>query len=706
MRDLYGQLIDRMIGVPGVVRSGGDGSGLNRLDGTPPTEKLVSFYQGPVKVDADGKVRAEVEIPDFNGTVRVMAMAWSKAGIGHAEQDVVIRDPVVVTASLPAFLAPGDASRLLLDVTHLDGPSGEMSMRVSAEGGAVSVDAAAASRSFTLTDKAKTQLLVPISGVAVGDAAIRVVLTTPDGKDLVKELALGVRANDPPVMRESTVALDARSGRITLASDLFSDFQPGSAAGTVMVGGVGGIDLPGLVRALDRYPYGCAEQITSRALPLVYLDDVILAAGLAGETPVKERVQQAITEVLENQSSTGAFGLWAPGSGDLWLDAYVTDFLTRAREKGYAVPATAFDLAVTNLSNQMSYAADFTSGGEDVAYALYVLARNGRASIGDLRYYAEVKLDAFASPLAKAQVGAALALYGDKPRAAAAFRNAVGSLGTTDAGGWRSDYGSRLRDGAAILTLVSETGTDGPDADALARDVVAASSAQRYLSTQEKAWMLLAANGLLSGAGRPDLGVDGAPFEGVFTRALTPEALAAAPLTIENRGERRVEAKVTVRGAPVTPEPAGGTGYSLHRSYYDLDGFEVDPAAIQLGERLVTVLTVTVNRAEQARLVVDDPLPAGLAIDNPNLLASADVAKIAGLDLTNSAARTEFRSDRFIAALDLSGSATTEIRLGYMVRAIAPGVFAHPAALVEDMYRPEQRGWTDTGRIEIIGPVR
>ncbi len=113
--------------------------------------------------------------------------------------------------------------------------------------------------------------------------------------------------------------------------------------------------------ALDKYPYGCTEQITSRALPLVYLDDVVLAAGLTGQKPVRERVQTAIGDVLVNQGSNGSFGLWSPGSEDLWLDAYVTDFLTRAKEKGYDVPAVAFDLAVTNLKNRVAYSTDFTT---------------------------------------------------------------------------------------------------------------------------------------------------------------------------------------------------------------------------------------------------------------------------------------------------------------------------------------------------------
>ena len=140
-------------------------------------------------------------------------------------------------------------------------------------------------------------------------------------------------------------------------------------------------------------------------------------------------MQTAIQGVLANQSSSGSFGLWGPyGGGNLWLDAYVTDFLTRAAEKGYDVPELARTIALDNLSNRLSYADDFTNGGEDIAYALYVLARAGRASLGDLRYYAETKIGNFGTALAKAQVGAALALYGDRSGRPAPSRSAFSDL--------------------------------------------------------------------------------------------------------------------------------------------------------------------------------------------------------------------------------------------------------------------------------------
>ena len=86
------------------------------------------------------------------------------------------------------------------------------------------------------------------------------------------------------------------------------------------------------------------------------------------------------------------------------------------------MPDRAFEAALGNLSNLVNAYGDFEKGGEDLAYALMVLAREGRAAIGDLRYYADTRADAFATPLAQAQLGAALALAGDQPRADAMFR--------------------------------------------------------------------------------------------------------------------------------------------------------------------------------------------------------------------------------------------------------------------------------------------
>ena len=705
IRDLYNQLIDRMQGVRGVVRSGGD-AGLAQFQGTPPTETLVAFHSGIVEVGPDGTAHVSVPIPDFNGTVRLMALAWTKEGVGHAEKDVLVRDPVVVTAALPNFLAPGDKSRLKLDLTSVAEAAGSVALSVSSTGSAVSVDPAYANRTIELAQGERTEVLIPISGDKVGDDMLTVALTLPDGTTLTKGLSLPVRLNEPPVATTDFVELKP-GAELSVTADRLAGLVPGTASIQVGASGAGRLNVPAILRALDRYPYGCTEQITSRAMPLVYLNDVAVQAGLASDPDIRDRVQKAVAGVLANQSAAGSFGLWAPGSEDLWLDSYVTDFLTRARQKGYSVPAQAFDLALDNLKNKLAYAGDFQSGGEDIAYALYVLAANGRAAIGDLRYYAETKLDAFATPLAKAQIGAALALYGDKPRADAVFRAALGALYTpTDANeGWRSDYGSNLRDSAATLTLASETRT-GIDLVSLSNRVETERLAVSYTSTQEDAWSLLAAHALMESLSEPKLVVDGEPLKGPLFRSLDADSLAVAPLKITNKGDRPIEVGITVRGIPATPEPAGGNYYSLAREYYTLDGKPVDLTTVEQGARIVAVLNITTTESQGARLVLDDPLPAGFAIDNPHILGSGDVSALDWLSLVDNPAHVEFRADRFVAAWDLAANGPTQFQFAYVVRAVSPGTFAHPAALIEDMYRPERRARTDTGSVEVVGPLK
>ncbi|MCU0900143.1 MAG: MG2 domain-containing protein, partial [Cypionkella sp.] len=121
IRDVYGRLIDGLNGAEGVVRSGGDAGAQARLQAPPPTEELVAYFTGPVQVGADGYARVSFDLPSFNGSVKVMAVAWSAKAVGQANADVLVRDPVVVTASLPRFLAPGDSSRMLLEIVHATG---------------------------------------------------------------------------------------------------------------------------------------------------------------------------------------------------------------------------------------------------------------------------------------------------------------------------------------------------------------------------------------------------------------------------------------------------------------------------------------------------------------------------------------------------------------------------------------------------------
>lgn len=690
IRDVYGRLIDGMNGAEGTVRSGGDAGANARLQAPPPTEELLAYFSGPIEVGADGYARTDFTLPAFNGQVKVMAIAWSKTGVGQASADVLVRDPVVVTATLPRFLSPGDTSRLLLELTHATGPAGKMALAVSATG----VTLGAVPASVDLGEKQKLSLSIPVTAGDPGIQTVAVTLTTPDGKALTKTLTLPVEVNDPEIARISRFDL-AKGQTFTFDASVFTGLAPGAKA-TLAAGPIARLNAPGLLASLDRYPYGCTEQMASKVLPLLYFDDVAVALDLKQSDDLRTRIQQSIGEILANQGAEGGFGLWAAGSGDPWLDAFATDVLSRAKARGYDVPDLGFRMALDNLRNQVNYAADFDSGGESLAYALMVLAREGAAAIGDLRYYADVKGDAFATPTAMAQLGAALALYGDQQRADAMFARAAALLdaqnGADEDQLYRADYGTTYRDAAAVLSLAVEAGSNAVDREALTDRIAAGGR----LSTQETTWALLAANALIDRGAATGLTIDGQPAQGPVVRMA--DAATLQPVAIQNDGAD-TSLTVTTFGVPTDPLTAAGNGYAITRSYMTLDGEPVSLDSVPVGTRLITLLEITPFASGEARLMVSDPLPAGFEIDNPNLMTSGSAPALDMLGVESNVTHAEFRQDRFLAAVDRSDG--MPFRLAYVVRAISPGRYHHPAPSVEDMYRPDFRANGDAGQVTV-----
>ncbi|GAA0783292.1 alpha-2-macroglobulin [Roseibium denhamense] len=707
IRDLYGQLIDRTAGTRGQVRSGGDASGM-RLDAPPPDEEPVALFSGLVEVGPDGTALVSLEVPEFNGALRLMAVAWTKDGTGHGEQEVEVRAPLVVTASAPAFLAPGDSSRLLLEIDNVDGPAGTYQLEVSA-GDGLSIGEGTGNdvRTLELAEGGKQVVILPLAaGNALGQGEVVASLTGPGGESIVKSLALEVKDTQPSVVRQSAFEL-AAGDSLSLSADAFEGLRPDTVALTISAGGAASIDIAGLLAALDRYPYGCTEQTTSRALPLLYLSQVAESAGLGGDAAIRERVVKAISDVLANQSSSGGFGLWnSYGGGEIWLDAYVTDFLTRAREQGYRVPEIAFTTALDNLENRLAYVSDFQNGGEDIAYALYVLARNGRASTGDLRYYLDAKLSSFATPLAKAQLAAGLALYGEGERAQTGFEAALASLPETGAQSYRDDFGSDLRDTAGVTDYIVTAALGDALSSAAVDRLSRAQSRAGTKSTQEMAWLLLAANALNQSAEEARVSVNGEETPGRLAWAFTGSGIEQNAADITNNGSVATELLVSVTGQPLTPEPAGGQDYAIERTLYDLDGNVLDPSAVPVNTRIAVVLTVRPLTDQLGRLMVVDRPPAGVVIDNPRLVRSGDLGALSFLSTVDQPAHTAFYSDRFEIAVDQTSHADGVLTFAYLARAATPGAYQHPPSSVEDMYRPDRRAVSATGRFVVLGPTR
>ena len=697
IRDLYGQLIDGMQGARGAIRSGGDMGG--ELTGSPPTQAPLALYSGIVTVGSDGMATVNFDIPAFAGSVRVMAVAWSKEKVGKASGDVIVRDPVVLTVTLPRFLRTGDRGAIQLELDNVEGPAGDYNIAVTTDG-AARIDGAAPQK-VALAQKARGKVSVPVSASGAGATTVTVNISGPNGFALARAYALDVRPATQ-ILTRRTVRPLAKGETLTLTKDMFADLVPGTGRVALSVAVSTSLDAATLLNALDRYPYGCSEQIASRAMAMLYVNELAAQARLAPDGEIDARIRDAIPRLLARQGSNGSFGLWSVGGEDPWLDAYVTDFLTRAKEKGFEVPQTAYTLAIDRLRNYAASAPEPSQdGGRELAYALYVLARNGAAPIGDLRYLADVKIGDLATPIAKAQLAAALSMIGDKERADRAYLAALTALPAQpklDLG--RADFGSALRDAAALVTLASEGRAPQATIDQAVLRIDAARRLFNNTSTQEDAWLVLAARAMARQLGAIALTANGETRQGAFYRTLKEDQLAA-PFAVTNSGEGTVQAVVSVSGAPTAPEPAAERGFKIERKFFTLDGEPADATKAKQNDRFVVVLTSTEPQPQFGRVIVADYVPAGFEIDNPRLVSSGNTGVLPWIADVAEPVSTEFRDDRFTAAFDRKSDSPPVFTVAYVVRAVSPGRYALPQAKVEDMYRPDRFGRTGTGTVEV-----
>jgi len=708
LRDLYGRLIEGRAGMLGRLRSGGDDSAERNLGGLPrKTIRIAALFSGIVRIGADGTATVPLDIPDFQGRLRLMAVAWSAGAVGMGEGSVTVRDPVVSDLALPRFLAVGDRARARLTLHNLDGAAGPYRARVEVSG-AVRIEGAGEA-TLELAAGARGDRDVVLLAERAGEAGIRLTIDGPRNFRVVRDWKMSVRPGQI-VEAHRTVGRIEPGQTLRVGADLLAGMVPGTGEVALTVSPRPSWDVTGLLRDLDRYPYGCVEQTTSVALPLLYLGQVADAWQTRVRTePAGERIAGALQRLADMQQPDGSFGLWGPlDEADPWLTAYVLEFFARARDLGQPVS----DVAMKNAADWLAAVVNRGRPGGPRqlaahAYAHYALARAGRAETGAARYFHDVHLAQLPTALAKAQIGAAMALVGDGARAAAGFSAATAQPSPVLAVSLQN-YGSELRDRAGVLALAAEAGVPILNAAAFADDLAQRFAATRHTSTQEKAWLLLAAHAIGRSGGTMAVSLDGGPAETRYRPLhLKPgvEALEKG-LTVANRGDGPAWRTTTAMGVPVEERPAETRGFVLERAFHRPDGTPADLAGVRQNDTLIVV--VSGERADtdtdQAEALVVDLIPAGFELENARLAGGRGARDFGWLPELTEPLRLELRDDRFVAAFRLTKE-TAGFTIAYVLRAVTPGRYVVPASTVEDMYRPDRFARTGLGAAT-VAPAR
>lgn len=715
--DIYGRIIESLAGDIGKLRFGGDMALQPLAQARRPTSKVqtVDLFSGPVKLDAKGNAKIALKVPDFNGTLRVSALAYSAERYGNGDAEIVVRAPIVAEASYPRVLAPGDRSNVTLDLTNFTGKAGDFKVQLDGLG---PLTVAQGARSAKLGVGGKTTLTFPlIAGEGYTTAKIRV-RVDGNGFKVDRRFDVPVRPAWPSVLRTKTLTLN-ELGAIAMDAGFADGLMPGSVSAQMTVSALPPIPFASALKDVLEYPYGCAEQTTSKGFAALVMDadtaKMLDAKGLDAATR-KARMDGAFGRLASMQMSNGHFSMWGDDSYvNPALTPYIIEFLLDAREAGFAVPEAMLQKALQRLSE------DLLAGGNEFygqthrdhlkfayqAHAGYVLARVNRAPLGTLRALFDNERGKSKNGLSLVHLGLALSLQGDKNRGAKAIAAGFAHKNAHDRHEYLGDYSSPLRDSALMIALTHERGLAKPEYDAkvvaLGKELdVRRGERWFYLSTQEQVALARVGKALLadqkkliSGAWRLGDVNDPVTERRMHGRRVDYTILSRG-FRFEPQGAVPLYASLEVAGVPRTPPAEDKSVIGIERKWYTTDGKPWKPGPIVEGDALIVALSITVDQFMPDALLTD-LLPAGLEIENFNLGDGKQWADVVvdGIEITDrgSAAdvlHEEYRDDRFVAALKLDIGKTA--RVFYLVRAVTPGTYTVPPSLVEDMYRPQLRG--------------
>lgn len=698
LHDVYGQFIDAADSAIGRVRSGGDAD-INveskQLSNLPKkTQPVLAMFSGVIEVDPNGRAIVPLNLPDFTGRVRIMAQAWTQDRVGKAEQTMLVRRPVVATLAMPRFLSPDDTALISISLRNLSGPSGSYKAELTTSGVLGASENAVLSANLKPGDP-DVRAQFEVLAIAPGDSEVVLSVTGPNGLRFERRRTISTRPANAILTRKSIVSLKP-GATLTVDPSMIDGLYPETASVTLGINPLPDFDLPSILAGLTRYPYGCAEQTTSKALPMLYAKSLKSAMRIDGPRQVADGIEKGVNRLVGMQASSGGFGYWnSQSEAGVWITAYVTDFLVEAQKAGHAVPEGALNRALTRLSGLADIRSRYNRrfGGAGAAYALYVRAKAGVADPARIRRFAARLPSIQPTPLAQAFVAASLAAVGDQGRAQALFA-AIDPAAELKRDVYYYNYGSKIRDLAVILALTAESqAADFNKLEAQAATLSGMIQERRWLSTQEKAWIVRAAAKLTDATAKETkLLVDGGALtlkggQGLY-RTVSANDLDAAP-QIENNSNRVITGAVTVIGAPNSVQPSVGRGFKISRGLFSADGKRLDPLKLKQSNLVVVVLQGTMTAKGRARALVVDYLPAGFELENARL-GGDNLGAYGWLGALTTPEHTELRDDRYVAQIDARHD--LDFRVAYIARAVTPGHFAHGGAFVEDMYRPEQFG--------------
>ena len=712
--DMY----DDVLGASGgryssLFSTGGDAS-LKPADAKANRFKPVVKFIGPFYL-AKGKQQTHtLKLPMYVGSVRAMVVAGQDGAYGNAEKTAFVRTPLMLLSTLPRVLSTQEEITVPVNVFAMENQVKNVTVSLEASGAGVQITG---NRQQSLTfDQPGDQLayFTLKTGSKTGKATIHLT-ASGNGQQTKETIEIEVRNPNPVVTLRNSQWIEA--GQEAELSYTLAGSSSANNQVQLEVSRIPSVDISRRFDFLYNYQHHCTEQLTSKALPLLFVSQFKAVDEQEAEK-IKTNVQEAIRQIYARQLPNGGFVYW-PGNAvaDEWITSYTGMFLTLAQEKGYAVHPNVlnkwkrFQRAAAQNWRMPQEASNWQIWQSELqqAFRLYTLALAGAPEYGAMN---RMKEQPGLSIQAKWRLAAAYALTGKMKPAGELVYNAETTV--IPYSSMNLIYGSSDRDEAMILeTLILMK----RDRDALqqAKKVSQNLAQENWFSTQSTAFALMAMGRLaeqLSGTLDFTWSWNGKQQPAVKSaKAVFEKEIATSPksgtVSVKNQGKGALSVDLITRTQLLNDTlPAIADNIRLDVKYTDMAGSPISVEDIRQGTDFMSAVTLSniSGTSDYSNLALTHIIPSGWEIYNERMIvpeASSSNSNEANTPESSADKYTykDIRDDRVLTYFDLrrGESKTFTVRL----QATYAGNFILPAIQCEAMYDAVVQARTKAGRTTV-----
>lgn len=709
--DMYDNVLGASAGAYSSLFSVGGDATLKPADAKANRFKPVVKFIGPFYLGKGRQQTHTLKLPMYVGSVRAMVVAGQDGAYGNAEKTAFVRTPLMLLSTLPRVLSIQEEITVPVNVFAMEKQVKNVTVSLQASGGGVQIEG---SHQQSLTFNRPGDQLVFFTlktGNKTGKATIK--LTASGGGQQTKEtIEIEVRNPNPIVTLRSSEWIETGQNKEL-------SYQLGSLSANnqikLEVSRIPSVDISRRFDFLYNYQHHCTEQLTSKALPLLFIAQFKTIDTREAEK-IKANVQEAIRQIYARQLPNGGFVYW-PGNAvaDEWISSYTGMFLTLAQEKGYAVHANVlnkwkrFQRAAAQNWRMPQEANNWQQWQSELqqAFRLYTLALAGAPEYGAMN---RMKEQPGLSIQAKWRLAAAYALTGKMKPAEELVYNAETTV--IPYSSMNQIYGSSDRDEAMILETLLLMNRER-DALQQAKVVSKNLSQENWFSTQSTAFALMAMGRLaekLSGSldftwtwnGKQQPAVKSA--KAVFEKEISTSPKSGT-VAVKNQGNGALSVDLITRTQLLNDTlPAISDNLRMDIRYASMDGKPMSVNDIRQGTDFTAIASIsnTSGTTDYTNLALTHIIPSGWEVYNERMTvpeAEPQETTDSSGNVSGQYTYQDIRDDRVLTYFNLRRGETKIFTI--RLQATYAGNFILPAVQCEAMYDVNVQARSKAGRTTV-----